>query len=122
MAKTKIVNFNDGFIQVYEENVKKTNFGARTNPTGLDNLKFIVKLAYTEMTKRLQDLEFAEANSRSLSLKVKTRLYTISNDYKVVLNNTLYDIITVDIDRPNRVMYLYLEEVRKIEVKADEQG
>lgn len=121
MAKTKIVNFNDGFIQVYEENVKKTNFGARTNPTGLDNLKFIVKLAYTEMTKRLQDLEFAEANSRSLSLKVKTRLYTISNDYKVVLNNTLYDIITVDIDRPNRVMYLYLEEVRKIEVKADEQ-
>lgn len=122
MAKTKIVNFNDGFIQVYEENVKKTNFGARTNPTGLDNLKFIVKLAYTEMTKRLQDLEFAEANSRSLSLKVKTRLYTISNDYKVVLNNTLYDIITVDIDRPNRVMYLYLEEVRKIEVKADERG
>lgn len=121
MAKTKIVNFNDGFIQVYEENVKKTNFGAKTNPTGLDNLKFIVKLAYTEMTKRLQDLEFAEANSRSLSLKVKTRLYTISNDYKVVLNNTLYDIITVDIDRPNRVMYLYLEEVRKIEVKADEQ-
>lgn len=120
MANKKIINFNDGYIQVYTELVTKTNFGAKTNARGLDNLEFVVKLAYTECSKRLQDLEFAEANSRSLSLKVKTRLYPISNEAKIVLNDTLYDVITVDTDRPNRVMYLYLEEVRKIEVSANE--
>lgn len=115
MQRTKITNFNDGYIRVYEETVSKTKFGAKTNPKSTDNLNLIVKLAYTECSKRLQDMEFAEANSRSLSLKVKTRLYPMRNDYKVVLNNVLYDIITIDTDRTKRVMYLYLEQVRELD-------
>ena len=32
----------------------------------------------------------------------------------VKIDETLYSIINVDFDRANRVMYLYLEEVRKL--------
>ena len=107
-------NFNDGYIRVYKEIPVRTEFGAKKNVKALNSLDLIVKLAYEECSKRLQDIEFAEANSRSLSLKVKTRLYPIKNDYKVVINNILYDIITMDSDRIKREMYLYLEKVREL--------
>ena len=107
-------NYNDGFIRVYKEIPLETEFGAKKNIKTLDNLELVVKLAYEECSKRLQDIEFAEANSRSLSLKVKTRLYPIKNDYKVVINNILYDIITMDSDRTKREIYLYLEQVREL--------
>ena len=113
--KAKINNYNDGFIRVYEENIVKTNFGAKQNSKSIDNLTLVVKLAYTECSKRQQDLEFAESMSKSLNLKVKTRLYEkVKNNHKVVIQNTLYDIIYLDYDRKNREMYVYLEEVREL--------
>lgn len=112
----KIKNYNDGYLRVYEEIPIKANFGAKENIKSVDNLKLIVKLAYEECSKRQQDLEFAEASSRSLNVKVKTPLFNnIKNDYKVIIDKTLYDIIYTDIDRKNRELYFYLEEVRSIE-------
>lgn len=109
-------NYNDGYIRVYEEIPIKTDFGAKENIKSIDNLKFIVKLAYEECNKRQQDLDFAESSSRSLSMKVKTRYYSnLKNDYKVTIENTLYDIIYIDEDRKNRELYFYLEEVRTLE-------
>lgn len=114
----KATNYNDGYIRVYKEKNKESDFGARKNIKTFDDLEFIVKLAYKECSKRQQDLEFAEANSRTLTLKVKTRLYDkAKNNHKVVINNTLYDIIYIDYDRVNREMYLYLEQVRELEVR-----
>lgn len=113
---SKKSNYNDGYIRVYEEIPIKANFGAKENIKSKDNLKFIVKLAYEECSKRQQDLEFAESSSRSLNLKVKTRFYNnLKNDYKVIIENILYDIIYIDEDRKNRELYFYLEEVRTIE-------
>lgn len=112
----KITSFNDGFMSVYEEIPIKTDFGAKENVKSKDNLKFIVKLAYEECSKRQQDLEFAESSSRTLNVKVKTRFYNnLKNDYKIIIENTLYDIIYIDEDRKNRELYFYLEEVRNIE-------
>lgn len=112
----KMSNFNDGYIKIYEEIVAKTDFGARKNIKSIDNLKFIVKLAYQECSKRQQDFDFAESNSRTLNIKVKTRFFKgIENTYKVTIENTLYDIIYIDTDRNNQEMYFYLEEVRNIE-------
>lgn len=109
-------NYNDGYIRVYEEIPQKANFGAKENIKSKDNLKFIVKLAYEESSKRQQDLEFAESSSRSLNVKLKTRFYNnLKNEYKVIIENTLYDIIYIDEDRKNRELYFYLEEVRDIE-------
>lgn len=116
MKKTKINNYVDGFARVYQENIIKTNFGAKQNSKSIDNLNLVVKLAYTECSKRQQDLEFAESMSKSLTLKIKTRLYDkVKNNHKIVIDNTLYDIIYLDFDRKNKEMYLYLEEVRELE-------
>lgn len=113
---SKKSNYNDGYVRVYEEIPVKNNFGAKENIKSKDNLKFIVKLAYEECSKRQQDLEFAEASSRSLNIKVKTRFYNnLKNEHKIVIENTLYDIIYIDEDRKNRELYFYLEEVRNIE-------
>lgn len=115
MKKIKITNYNDGFIKVYEEEQAKTSFGAKKNTKDTSNLNLIVKLAYYECYKRIQDFEFAQANSRTLTLKVKTRLYDkVKSEHKVIINNVLYDIINVDYDRVNREMYLYLEYVREV--------
>lgn len=109
-------NYNDGFIRIYKEIPVKTDFGARKNIKTRDNLELIVKLAYEECSKRQQDLDFAESNDRSLNLKIKTRFYDgIDNNYKVIIEKTLYDIIYVDIDRKNRELYFYLEEVSSID-------
>lgn len=112
----RLSNYNDGYIRVYEEIPVKTDFGAKENIQSTDNLNFIVKLAYEECSKRQQDLEFAEASSRTLNVKVKTRFYNnLKNEYKVTIENTLYDIIYIDEDRKNRELYFYLEEVRNLE-------
>ena len=109
-------NYNDGYIRVYEEIPIRTDFGAKENVKSEENLKFIVKLAYEECSKRQQDLEFAEASDRTLNLKVKTRFYdNLKNEYKIIEENTLYDIIYIDVDRKNRELYFYLEEVRSLE-------
>ena len=111
----KAINYNDGYIRIYKEKNKESDFGARENIKSIDDLEFIVKLAYKECSKRQQDLDFAEARNRSLSLKIKTRLYkNISNYDKVVIKNILYDIVYFDIDREKQEIYFYLEEVREI--------
>lgn len=111
----KMSNYNDGFIRVYEEIPVRTDFGAKENIKSKDNLKLIVKLAYEECSKRQQDLEFAEASSRTLNIKVKTRLFNgLNNNQKIVILNELYDIIYIDSDRKKQEMYFYLERVRKI--------
>lgn len=116
MNKKSKSNYNDGYIRVYEEIPTKTNFGAKENIKSTDNLNFIVKLAYEESSKRQQDIDFAEASSRSLNMKVKTRYYSnLKNENKVTIENTLYDIIYIDEDRKNRELYFYLEEVRTLE-------
>ena len=102
----RVSNYNDGYIRVYKEIPVKTNFGAKENIKTKDNLEFIVKLAYEECSKRQQDLDFAESNDRTLN---------INNEYKVTIENTLYDIIYIDEDRKNRELYFYLEEVTEVE-------
>lgn len=111
----KISNYNDGYISIYDEIPNKTDFNARKNIKSLDNLVFIMKLAYEECSKRQQDMQFAESNGKTLSLKLKTRyVCKVNTAHKVVLINTLYDIITIDYDRKKQEMYFYLEKVRDI--------
>ena len=62
-----------------------------------------------------RDFEFAEAIGRTLNRKVKTPLvggWTSRN--KIIIDNTLYDIVNADKDRANNEVYFYLEEVREL--------
>ena len=107
--------FNDGVLSVYEAVKKEVGFGAPRNTREKAELQKVVKLAYKESSKREKDLEFAQSRGRTLSLKVKTRIYkNISSVHKVMIEKTLYSIIHIDYDKRKREMYLYLEEERAI--------
>ena len=118
---TRLTAFSDGIVQVFRQKDRKTGFNARLNPTGLEDLEFVVKLAFDEASKRQQDLEFAEQSGFQLSYKVRTRYVPfVETKMKAVIDDTLYDISYVD--KAGREMYLYLESVRRLEVSADASG
>lgn len=117
MKNKKIPTYLDGFALVYRPKVEenKSYFGAKVNIKKINEMETLFKLAYSQCSKRLQDMEFAESSGRELTLKIKTRLVQgIKNTDKVIIDGTLYDIIYIDEDRINRELYLYLEENRTV--------
>lgn len=112
--KNKFSKYNDGVVSIYREKARKTDFNAKQNVSALDDMTFVVKLAFEESAKREQDLSFAEQNGFSLSLKIKTRLVdNVDNKCKAVINGYLYDVSHMDKDR--KEMWLYLEGVKKLD-------
>lgn len=108
--------YNDGYIEIYEQGKEKSSFGAILNTNSLRDAKKIIKLAYSERSRRADDIEWAQARDRTLSLKVCCPLFpSVKTAHQVVCLDTLYSIINVDYDRTQNEMYLYLEEVRKLE-------
>lgn len=112
--QTSLSAYKDGVVSIYEEIERKTDFAAKRNASSLDDLVFIVKLDFAESSKRIQDLEFAEQNGFSLSYKIKTRhVPNVKVKHKAVINGYLYDISYID--KAADELYLYLEEVRKLD-------
>lgn len=113
MAEFKPKLYNDGVIFIYREKARSTDFGAKKNVTTLNDMEFIVKMDFEELSKRMEDQEFAQENGFSLSLKVRVRkIKGIDNKCKAVIDGYLYDVSYVDADRTD--LYLYLEGVRSI--------
>lgn len=115
MQKVKFSKYNDGVVSIYKEKEKRSNFAAKENVSDLDDLEFVAKLAFEQASKRERDLEFANQNNFSLSLKIHTRLIpTVNkkNRYKAVIDGYLYDVAYADLTRTE--MWLYLEGVREI--------
>lgn len=112
--RKKFETFNDGFVRVYREKPRPTDFNAKRNVATIDDMVFIARLDFEEKSRREQDLQFAEQNDFNLSLKIKTRLLKdIDNKCKAVIDGTLYDVSYLDKTRTE--MYFYLSEVRKID-------
>lgn len=106
--------YNDGIVRIYKEKPKRSDFSAKKNVTTLDDMQFIVKLDFEQCSKRQQDIEFAEQQGFSLSLKIKTRyISSVTSKLKAVIDNYLYDIAYTDDDR--KEMWLYLEGVRSLD-------
>ncbi len=113
MKKSDFSTYNDGVVAIYREKARYTDFSAKLNVSVLDDMDFIVKLAFEEAAKRERDLTFAEQSGFSLTLKVKTRCVNgVDNKCKAVINGYLYDISYIDKTRSE--MYLYLEGVGEI--------
>lgn len=107
--------YNDGVCYLATEKEKKSSFAARENGTTENDYKKIVKLMFAELSLREQDFEFAEAIGRTLNRKIKTILVDGWNTRdKVIIDNTVYDIVNADKDRANNEVYFYLEEVREL--------
>ena len=113
--KSRFSTYNDGMLWICEPINSVSDFGAVRNTTTESGLRQLGKLAYKEMSKRDQDMDFAESEGRTLSLKVKCRLKQEATKMHLVrIEDTLYSIIHKDEDRAKQEMYLYLEEVRKL--------
>ncbi|MBP3664574.1 MAG: phage head closure protein [Tyzzerella sp.] len=114
MRKKQVKRYNDGVVHIFREKPRRSNFNAKQNVAVLEDMEFIVKLAYQELSKREQDFEFAEQNDFSLSLKIKTRFVNgVDNKCKAVIDGWLYDVKYAD--KTKTEIYLHLEEVRKID-------
>ncbi len=113
MQKVKFSKYNDGVVQIFREKERSTDFSAKKNVSSLDDMDFIVKLAFEESAKREQDLDFAEQKGFSLTMKIKTRsVKGVDNKCKAVIDGYLYDVSHIDKTRTE--MWLYLEGVKPL--------
>lgn len=114
--KPRFPTYNDGILWICRPESMKTDFNAPQNAKQASDLEKIEKLDYKEMSKREQDLDFAESQGRALNLKVRTRLRDwVDKMNPVLIGKVLYSIINIDMDRQGGQMFLYLEEVRSFE-------
>lgn len=111
--------YNDGIAWFYRK--KPDNLTRTRNITSVEELDFQVKLAYSEMSKRQQDMEFAEQQSFSLSLKIKTmnpgKAKGIDNQCFAIIGNTLYGIKYIDSTRTE--LFFYLEKARVLRTEEN---
>lgn len=108
--------FLDGFAFVYRPKEIYSSFKAKKNIASKKDMDFICKMPFQQTSRRMQDLEFAESIARDLSLKIKAPLLRrIKQTDKIIIGQTLYDIIYLDEDNYNKHLYIYLEEVGEIE-------
>lgn len=114
MKKTQFSKYNDGSVSIYREKERFTDFSARNNAFTMDDLEFFVRLDFEEMSRREQDLQFAEQNDFSLSMKIKTRYVKgIDKQMKAIIDGYLYDISYLD--KSKTEWFLYLEGVMVID-------
>lgn len=114
-SKKKFELFNDGVVYIYNAKKNKSSFNAVINPKSKEDLDFVVKLCYQELSKREEDVQFAESRNRELNLKIKCRGYKgLSINQKAVIDNVLYSVINIDYNRDKSVVYIYLEEERRL--------
>lgn len=115
MKSKKRTSYNSGVLYVVTQINKNTPFNAQINATKRSDVHPIKKLCYKVETIRQQDIEFVSQMGNSLNLKVKTRLvHSVTTLHKVMIGNTLYDIIQLDPDITNRELYFYLEKEREL--------
>ena len=106
--------YNDGVVSIYREIARATDFNAKRNVSTLDDMDFVVKLNFKELSKREQDLEFAQQNDFTLSMKIKSRLVKgVDNKCKAVIDGYLYDVSYTD--KSKTELFLYLEGVKAID-------
>ena len=115
MLKSKFSTFNDGMLYICKPESEVNSFNAVKNPVKRSDLTRTLKLAFCEMSRRDQDLAFAESQGRTLTIKVKTRYHAGVNKHsQVIIGSVLYSIIHLDIDRAKTELFLYLEEIREL--------
>ena len=111
-TKQKPPVYNDGFVGIY----RKKDLTFNRNITKLSEMDLVERFAYSEMSRRQQDLEFAEQNSFSLSLKIKIPRPVADRGLDAycyaVIGKILYGVQYLDTDRTN--YFLYLEKVREL--------
>ena len=111
--------YNDGVMHLYISKGERTDSGAWRNiKTMTDLVELTVAdgyLVFGAKSIRQQDMEFADASERSISLKVVTPDNgSINTDRLARIGSIIYSIIHIDRDLKTRELYFYLEELRRL--------
>lgn len=112
--KSKFDVFNDGVVYICNSINKQSSFKAAINDNAKSDLISVDKLMFKEMSKREQDIVFAESKDKELSLKIKSRYYPVKSNQKAVIEDVLYSIFKIDYDSEKKYIYLYLEKEREL--------
>lgn len=116
MLKSKrlpLPTYNDGVVSIYREKNQSHSFGAQRNVSTLEDMDFIVRLHYQELSMREQDFQFAEQRGFNLAMKIKTHnRKEVDSECKAVIGELIFDVSYPD--RSSREMYLYLEGGRQL--------
>lgn len=109
MPKKKRSSYNDGIVKLYKKITEK-------NIRGMEDLRYLSKLAFEEKSIRQEDVEFALQNNQRLSMKIATPDDgNMDTKRCAVIENVIYGIIHIDRDRKKRELYFYLQEVRRLD-------
>ena len=115
MMNRKKAKYHDGYVSIYQK--KRENLTKNKNIQTVKELDFLIKLAYGETSRRQQDQEFAEQNSFSLSLKIRTQRPQIEKGLHsgcfAMIGKMLYSVEYID--RNETEYYMYLEKIRELE-------
>lgn len=117
MLKKKRVlpTYPDGVLGIYKAKERMTDFGARRNVEKISDMDPVCTICYSTQTIREQDYEYAERADFNLSLKVRTpRFDLVTSGHLALIGSKLYAIS--HLDTTDMEMYLYLEEVRDIDI------
>lgn len=113
--KSKFDTFNDGVAYICNSINRQSSFKAPLNDTAKSDLIVIDKLMFREMSKREEDMIFAESKDKELSLKIKCRYYPVKSNNKAVIKDELFSIFKIDYDSDKKFVYLYLEKERRLD-------
>lgn len=113
--KKALPTYPDGVLGIYRAKERMTDFGARRNVEKLSDMDRVCTICYGAQAIREQDYEYAERADFTLSLKVRTpRLGLVTPGHLALIGSKLYAIS--HLDTTDMEMYLYLEEVRDIDI------
>lgn len=111
-----IAPYRDGyvsFVRPLGSNI--SSFGAKKNTRSTDDVSPVILLAYDRMTHRQRDLEFAYSVDKELDMKIKCPYHPdVNTKLQAIIEDTLYDVYEVDPDINNMVMFIYMQENRKL--------
>lgn len=112
MERSQFDNYIDGVAKICK--VKNPTSEFKRKNINLDDLEVVCKLNYSEMSKRIQDIDFAQAENFELTMKIKVRkIKNINSQFMVIIGNKIHSIKYMDSDSRN--LYLYLQGEREIE-------
>lgn len=100
-------SYNDGVLRYYKSTPK---YSASKKKIG-DEKEYLGKLCYELATKRQQDYDFAQANSKKLDFKVKVPKIPFDTEYLVEINNEFFECYLCE-DSDKFSNYLYLQKVK----------
>lgn len=105
--------YTSGICEVCQDAAGTTDFKAKKNAKSRSDLAPLVKLPFEDLSKREQDLTFAEQRGYSLSRKIRTpNPHCVRIGHICIIGSMLYAIKYMD--STERELFIYLEEVREL--------